>query len=238
MPSRYNGSTLVAFTDISGFKKMMRKDSNVAYQKMRAFYNIGYTSLFGHHQLKPYVEGLFFSDCGILFVRDGTPQNQINNLLNIIKQINREILKERIMLTTSIAYGEFSFANLKVHNNIQKTPIYGRGYLNAYLNAEVWSPKMEPGQCRITLKELPNEYKKHFENNEFCIRRGSLKLQTISSKYDNDYLYYYWMLDKSSGIKNFEERYTESYKYIKRCKYLEMLKVLQDACKFSTRKIP
>jgi len=62
MPSRYNGTTLVAFTDLSGFKKMMRKDSKVAYQKMRTFYNIGYMSLFGDHQFEPFVEGLFFSD--------------------------------------------------------------------------------------------------------------------------------------------------------------------------------
>ena len=71
MPNRYNGTTLVPFTDISGFKKMMRKDSKVAYQKMRAFYHIGYMSLFGHNQFKPFVGGLFLSDCGILFERDG-----------------------------------------------------------------------------------------------------------------------------------------------------------------------
>ncbi len=49
-------------------------------------------------------------------MRDGPPQKQINNLLKIIKQINREMLKEKIILTTSIAYGEFSFANLKMHD--------------------------------------------------------------------------------------------------------------------------
>ncbi len=67
MSSSYNRTTLVLFTDISGFKKMMRKDSKVAYQKMRVFYHIGYMSLFGHNQFKPFVEGFFLSDCGILF---------------------------------------------------------------------------------------------------------------------------------------------------------------------------
>ena len=118
-----------------------------------------------------------------------------------------------------------------MHDNIRKTPIYDKGYLNA----EVWSPKMEPGQCRITLEELPPVYKNHFETNKFCIRRGSLKLKTISSKYDKNYLYYYWMIENPSEIKKFEVSYTVSYKYINKYKYPEMLRALQDAYKLNSK---
>ena len=63
----FNGDTFVAFTDISGFKELMKNDRN-ALESIRHFYQSGYNVL----QTIGNIEGFFVSDCGILFARNGT----------------------------------------------------------------------------------------------------------------------------------------------------------------------
>lgn len=228
MPERFEGKTLVAFVDISGFKLMMKQGLD-AKKIMKNFYNGGFNLLFDHNQMNPHVEGFFVSDCGILFVRRGDPSDQIENLLLIVKKLNRKMLESGIMLTSSIAYGDFLYLNLQEHNHIEKSYFYGNGYLNAYLNAEIDEPKLEPGQCRITTKGLKSTYIECFEVHRFCLKRGSLNLETIDKQFDDKYFYYYWMVDNPSKIREFEIDYTDSYKLIKEYKYPAMKRALEKA---------
>ncbi len=107
--NNFDGNTFVAYLDISGFKVLMKEDTEKAWRALDRFYQHGYDVLNENRQ----VEGLFISDCGVLFVRDC--QNEvasISSLLSAIREINERLLNRRervnnFMLTTSIAYGHF-----------------------------------------------------------------------------------------------------------------------------------
>lgn len=100
----YHGDTFVAFADISGFKEMMKKGEK-AVRAIDRFYTSGYSIL----QRRNHVHGMFVSDCAILFAHDGEPNEKLRNILALIEELNRDLLQHEIMLTTSIAYGQFSY---------------------------------------------------------------------------------------------------------------------------------
>ena len=241
MPGRYENETLVAFVDISGFKLMMNNIKD-AESSLKKYYNSGFQILKEYRQVGPYIKGIFVSDCGILFVDDDNNYDKeacVKNLLKIIEKLNRRMIQNDIMLTSSISYGMFKHINLEEHKYIEKTPFYGDGYLKAYLNAEFEKPNMEPGQCRIAKKDIPEEFLSCFSINLRCVERGTLGLKTINDKYDDKFLYFYWMIKGTNNnrgkdeiiedIKEFEKKFTETYKYINKYKYPAMKDVLKNA---------
>ncbi|MCF8226263.1 MAG: hypothetical protein K9J30_10330 [Bacteroidales bacterium] len=189
----FNGETFVAFTDISGFKELMRSDA-VALEAIRHFYQIGFNILREQNN----VEGFFVSDCGILFSRNGTIENKLLTLLNAIKLINQQMIEYNYMLTTSIAYGRFDFQGKIEFQGIEKNPIYGEAYVQAFLDNETGKPKIQPGQCRIIRQNLPDL---NFENITLLSERDR----------DNKHLYYYWNLNSIDELDEFERKYNDSY---------------------------
>jgi len=192
----FEGECFVAFTDISGFKKMM-KEERIAREKMRIFYSTGYRTLYHNHK----VNGLFISDCGILFSRnkDESKYLQLKELLKVIKKINIEMLNNDVMLTTSIAFGEFSMKNNLEFDGIEKNPIYGDAYVNAYTDTNKKNPKLMPGQCRIINYITDN----NFEEDDifsFVQKKGK-------------YYYYYWNVDDKNKIGNFNKEYKNCFNF-------------------------
>ena len=123
----YNGKTFVAFVDISGFKHYMKYEPEKAVKAIDSFFQNGYAILkTEHNEFK--VEGIFVSDCCILFVRnEARSQNMIyrsfKSLLNVVKQLNIAMLRDNFMVTTSIAYGEFNYQDRIEFTGITKNPI-------------------------------------------------------------------------------------------------------------------
>lgn len=205
-----------------------------AYGVMRDFYNEGFKTLRKHYTNR--VGGFFFSDCGVLFARDGTPDERATRLLEVVAKINRKMLKHDIMLISSIAFGHFRYIPLTEHEDIEKMGLFGEGYLKAYINAEVEKPKMSPGQCRIAIEGLNSNYENFFEENRLCYKRESFDLPTIDLGYENKYYYYYWMIKENSSnpfnkCREFEVDYTDCYKFNKEHKYINMKKVLKKTYK-------
>lgn len=121
----YDGNTFVAFVDISGFKEMMKSQAR-AVKALDDFYTVGYHVLQNH----PSVHGIFISDCAILFVNDDTAmQDQLQMILTSVEALNRQVLLHDIMLTTSIAYGLFSYHQRLEFSGIEKNPVYGNAYV-------------------------------------------------------------------------------------------------------------
>jgi hypothetical protein len=209
--SNFDGNTFVAYLDISGFKEMM-KDDNKALNVLNHFYQTGYDVLKEQQQRSEQhsVDGIFVSDCGILFVREQTDtMSQLKKLLSVIKSINEKMLKHEVMLTTSIAYGYFSYQERTEFSGMEKNQVYGSTYVNAFLDNENGKPKIQPGQCRIILKEqLPLDVS--VENDPFLQEKGK-------------YLYYYWNVQDPEDIDEFEKLYNDSYNL----KYSGMLQALK-----------
>ena len=205
----FNGKTFVAFLDISGFKEMMKGDGSQAVYALDRLNVAGYDVLEHNRD----IAGFFISDCGVLFVKNKNidKNKQLERMLKVVKNINKKLIENDIMTTTSISYGDFSYHNRIEFKGISKSPIYGNAYVTAFLDNETGTPKLEPGQCRIV-----------FNNNE-DIEEYNISLLKKTIKH----YYYYWMLEDEQDIENFEKEYTNSYKL----KYTGMLSALKRNCK-------
>jgi len=200
----FNEDTFVAFTDISGFKEMM-KNGDSATKAMGHLYSAGYNALLD----TPAVNGLFISDCGVLFAREGDQSEKLSALLGVVKLINVSLLREGVMMTTSIAWGNFSYHERIEFTGIEKNPIYGNGYLSAFIDNEMGKPKLQPGECRIvkkTLAQLPPV------------------AQAPYIEESNSHYQYFWNVASPTQIAEFKRRYKDSYSL----KYAGMLAALRN----------
>ena len=204
----YNGQTFVAFLDISGFKELM-KDDKKALEALRRLYQAGYDAL----QAAEGVEGFFVSDSGILFVRTGTVHERLKKILDVIKTINARMLTRDYMLTTSIAYGNFDYHDKLEFNGIEKNPIYGYAYVQAFLDNETGNPRIQPGQCRLVKNGLPDDLNLDHPDFSLLKQKGN----------DNSHVYFYWNVENQNQIADFEKQYNDSYKL----KYTGMLSALK-----------
>ena len=116
--SSYEGDTFLAYLDISGFKKLMRNE-DLAWRALDKFYNAGYKFLRVHNALENKVDGLFVSDCGVLYLKRKNLHmhnltNDLKTLLRIVKDINKRRRDESYMLKTSISFGRFKYQERKI----------------------------------------------------------------------------------------------------------------------------
>ncbi|MGV9170445.1 MAG: hypothetical protein ACOC38_10965 [Promethearchaeia archaeon] len=216
----YEGKTFVAFTDISGFKIKM-KDEKEALKALDRLYQYGY-DIIRNQNSEPKVEGLFVSDSGIMFVRNDHSNiartvECLQLLMRSIKTLNKRMLRDHIMLTTSIAYGKFKYQDRIEISGVEKAPLYGDAYVHAYLDNEAGKPKIQPGQCRIIKEDMPDEIKSAICHNH---NRSS-----VVKEKENHY-YFYWMLDSRSQIDEFEKAYKDAYN-LRFQGYLNVLENLQ-----------
>lgn len=202
----FHGETFVAYVDISGFKELMIH--NNAIQALNIFYSSGYDVLL-NQKVDPNIkiEGVFVSDCAVLYANSKSKSiiEKLDAILIIIKKINMRMLQENYMLTSSIAYGEFSYHNRIEFPGIEKNPIYGSAYVNAFLDNEKTLPKMQPGQCRILINDAVNDAIAGCEN-----KPGEISL-VKKIKGDNKHLRYYWNLETIDQVEAFENEYMNSY---------------------------
>ena len=212
----FDGSTFVAYVDISGFKELM-KEGERAWNALNLFYQIGFDSISESHGK---VQGLFVSDSGILFSRDDDgPAVRLNTLLSVIRTINRTMLDSDYMLTTSIAYGEFRFHEKIEFPGIGKNPVYGNAFVQAFSDNASGSPKIEPGFCRLVRNNLPAEIISGIASNA----PHNLLTFLADRSGDTRHIYFYWNVDDPVHIKDFEHQYTSAYSL----KYAGMLKALK-----------
>src|SRR5690242_4243163 len=106
----FNNDTFVAFIDITGFTSMMREgDGRRAVQALDDFYSVGYAAIRAQTSALISVDGLFISDCGVLFVRG--EQNPIgerlDSILAVVERIYRRSSERAVFLTTAITWGPF-----------------------------------------------------------------------------------------------------------------------------------
>lgn len=165
----FDSSTFVAFTDIAGFTSMMREgDGRRAVQALDNFYSIGYSALRSQPTPGIRVDGLFISDCGVLFVRgDHRPiHERLDAMLAVVELIHRRCSERAVFLTTSITWGPFSYHERIDFPGIEKNPIYGSAYVHAFADNNGGRPKIYSGECRIVRRELPHDAKLHCEQRQ------------------------------------------------------------------------
>lgn len=206
--NNFSEQTFVAFLDISGFKELMKRDKD-ALEALNHLYQSGYDVL----EEQNGVEGMFVSDCGVLFVRGGNSSEQLKNILSTIKSINKKMLHFNYLLTTSIAYGRFDYHGKIEFAGIEKNLIYGSAYVQAFLDNEKGQPKIQPGQCRIIKQNLPQDI--DLSHPDFALLKERRR--------DSKHLYFYWNVKAENDIATFDHNYNDSYNL----KYSGMLQALK-----------
>ena len=198
MLNKFSGQTFVAFIDICGFKAMMSE--NKAFDALNKFYQIGYDEL----QACGDINGIFISDCGILYVtRDTSKEKKLEILLRIVRSINLKMLEADYMLTTNIAYGDFSYLERIEFNRISKNLMMGNAYVKAFLDSQA-KPKIDVGECRILKEDIEEDF---FNNPHLCPR--------------GKYFYYYWNVEDPEKIDLFKKDYKDS-------RYIGALQILKN----------
>lgn len=166
---QFNGDTFVAFIDIAGFTSMMlERDGRRAITALDDFYSVGYGVLRRQHPGQPTVDGLFVSDCGILFVRGDEHQveDRLSRMLGVIESIHRQCSERAVFLTTSIAWGAFSYQQRIEFPGIAKNPVYGNAYIRAFFDNSNAKPRIYSGECRIVRKDLPAIVDRYCESDQ------------------------------------------------------------------------
>lgn len=213
---KFEDETFLAFVDLSGFKKLMEKNRTGAFKTLDTFYKNGYHILKKHKK----VNGLFISDCGILYVNDENQDNdkKLSFLLKVVKEINKRMLNEGNLLTTTIAYGYFKYDDRLEFKGIEKNLIYGNAYLDAYLDNEKGKKKIRPGECRILIKTLL--YPINIENTSNNFK--------FLEKCHSHYYYYYWMLGDLAGRDDFKQEYNHAYESHDESRYDKIKEIMKN----------
>ena len=215
----FDGVTFVAFLDISGFKSMMQKKK--AWDSLDKLYSFGYHAIDDQNpQDKMKMNGIFISDCGILFVDNSHCSEglceQLAFLLEKIKNINKQMLEHNYMLTTSISFGKFKYQDRIQIQGMIKNAVYGSAYVSAVIDSENGTPKIQPGECRFVEDEEFPFFRK-LEESQII---GPLSLIRKKPN-ERNHLYYYWHRENPNQIEKFEHDFKES-------KYIGMITVLQN----------
>lgn len=216
----FEGNTFIAYIDISGFKELI-KQNNKAWKALDIFYQTAYDNLRRDNMRTGMarVDGLFISDCGIMFVRGGSCQDQLQSLLRIIEKINKKMLEHDFMLKTSIAYGQFKYAGRLEFQGIEKNLVYGNSYILAYSDNESGRPPLDPGKCRILIENLPIEIATLLNSDNSNNIFKKIKKETMK------HYYFYWNVEGPDRIASFITKYKDSYEL----KYAGMLKALKES---------
>jgi len=211
MPIRdFRGKTFVSFMDISGFKDMMKR-GDLAWRNLGHFFDTGYRALLSTRDNTYSIEGLFVSDCGILFVntRDVPEEDKnidnpeaLKELLKVVKDINKRSIDQGYMLKTSISWGEFRYENKIVFEGIEKNAIYGGAYRTAYEDNEVNKPTIKPGICRLPIELMPTNIRAYLDNHDLVNDDIFKYIKKVKKHYN-----YYWMCSNNYPIETFEKRY-------------------------------
>jgi len=203
----------VAFIDIAGYKNFVKKNPKKALAVIKEFFKNGfYMTENSNPEFSGQINGIFISDCGIIWTKDKVNEENLLELFKLIlraaknineRTIENEIMnKNQIMLTTSIAYGEFYSIKTVGHGNIQKNLIYGQAYIDAYLDN---SNRLNPGLCRIVIKDnFPEKLSRIL---------GSIPVDddvlSLIRK-DNSKMYYYWNCRTDDEIDTFKDQYQKA----------------------------
>ncbi len=151
------------------------------------------------------INGIFFSDSGVLFYReDILKENEevlfraLNELLKFIKELNTKYITQEnkwgnvsFLTKCCIVFGEFKYQKKQEHQYILKGPVYGNGYVKAAMSVEKDPHKMEIGEVRILYdnlkKETYSKFKDNIEYDEF------IHLYQFS----RGHMYYSWTYKKN-----------------------------------------
>lgn len=194
--NNYTGETYVAFSDLNGFKEMTR-NLDTAGRALDKLYQTVY-DLKSKNEFSS-LQTLAVSDCAITFASKNENLAELPTMLKFLKELHTEMIRADYLITSSLAYGKFSFQERIELTGLDKNMLYGDAYLKAYLN----NAKCPEGSIVIicegnekdNIVQSSEAYREFLKDN----RRGMKGLQ------------FYWAVSSPGNIANFEKSYHDTY---------------------------
>lgn len=165
MPMRpFDGSTFVAFCDIAGFKAALKESRERAGKMLDAFYSAGFHAIRGQQRRGVHVDGLFVSDCGVMFAQAGDAVDQLRAILAVLSEIHGACHENAVSVATAIAYGPFKYDERYVIPGVDKNLFYGSAYLAAFADS---TARLYHPDIRLLKADLPEPVR------NFCLERNN-----------------------------------------------------------------
>ena len=206
----FSGKAYVAFSDLNGFKEMMRSHERAA-KALDKFYRTVY-SLISEPQYSG-VQTLAVSDCAISFIGNEQNRDSLPLLLGFLQKLHSEMIKADYLVTSSVAYGQFSYHERIELSGLEKNMFLGDAYLKSYLI----NGKCPDGSIIIICddNEKDNILQSSGAYRDFmkCTRRREI-----------GGLQYYWAVSSAPEIDKFAEAYQDTY----RLKYKGMISIYKE----------
>ena len=178
----FNGWTYVAFSDLCGFKAMM-KNREEAYKGLDYLFK----SVYGLLRDKQSIKGLAVSDCVISWATD----EQLQSVVDFVGALHKKMIHKQYLMRTSIACGQFEFQDRIQLTNLSKQMIWGGAYLAAYLGNE----SVKPGSIGLLgQRDTPNIEESLYH---WRWKRRSSKNGILHE--------YYWAASKQEDINRIKE---------------------------------
>jgi hypothetical protein len=192
----FYGMTYVAFSDLNGFREMMRNHEKAA-NALDKFYKTVYAL-----KARPeysIMRTLAVSDCAISFIDNANTRDSLPLMLGFLKELHTEMIKDEYIITSSVAYGQFYYQERVELTGLDKNMLYGGAYLKAYIN----NGKCHEGSIVIVCDE----------NDKSDILQSAGTYREFLKDYRRGIkgLNFYWAVSSAADIDNFEAAYHDTY---------------------------
>ena len=203
----FTGETYVSFSDLNGFKELMR-DQKEAAKALNKFYKTVYELKCNNKYSN--LQTIAISDCAITFIAMER-KDKLPLLLDFLKDLHIKMIEAEYLITTTIAYGQFSYQQRIEITGLGKDMLYGDAYLKAYLN----NNKAPEGSIVIVCEQNGKNAALHSS------QHYRLLIKDINKRISG--LRFYWSVKSPDEISCFEEEYHNTYNL----KYKGMISVYQ-----------
>lgn len=148
----FEGTTFVAYSDLSGFRRMLEENSEQAYQALNHFYNTAYRRLDRNEYAG--IAGIAVSDCIVSWSSnlDQTNIERAVMLFSFLKELHKGMIRRSYLVTSTVAWGQYRYQRRIELPRFRKGMLYGSAYINAYLandQAEVGAIVLLRQSCEI-----------------------------------------------------------------------------------------
>jgi len=138
-PCEFDGETYVAYSDLSGFKRMQEADRDRAAQALERLCQFTREILDNRKRLlKVNVTAIGISDCIISWASD----RKLGSLISFLRQLHSQMIRRGYLICTTIAYGDFCCRESPPLANCHTTHLAGRAYTLAYSENGNFEPGM------------------------------------------------------------------------------------------------
>ncbi len=125
----FDGDTWVAFSDLCGTKEMLAKSRHKAANALGRFYQ----TVYDLHDVTQGISCLAVSDCAIFWLHgEAAAAYALDSLLNVLKDLHQRMAQAKYLVSTSVAWGAFSYQQRLELPHLRKDMVAGGAYMDAY----------------------------------------------------------------------------------------------------------